>query len=328
MPSQDAQQQRLLRDMPVRATFVLLTYNHSSYVQEAVEHALSQECEPIKIFISDDASTDDTVEKIKSAIKDYCGPYEVVVNFNNKNMGTAAHINFCMKNVESDYVVIAAGDDLSCSTRVASLLRSFGETDALLLHSRVEEIDSLGNESFLRSPFKSAIFYSDTSAEKTASSMALYIGASGAWHRSLFEKYGDIDEGCFEDLIFGFRAALEQRVAFVDQELVKYRVSIGASSQFNRSRLENDIALLRTKALGQNCRILSQRIKDTHLSSHPAKTKILSILHRELIHKRLRQEVYKSSKTSFLLKNRFRLANAISALLAESLAKRRLKYPS
>ena len=42
-------------------TVCITTYNHESYIAQALESVLIQECdEPIRIYVGDDASTDGT----------------------------------------------------------------------------------------------------------------------------------------------------------------------------------------------------------------------------------------------------------------------------
>ena len=75
--------------------------------------------------------------------------------------------------------------------------------------------------------YTSATLYKTKNIIKIARSMKLYLGATGAWHRGLYEKYGQINEGCYEDLVMGFRAALEGKVHIIPEKLVVYRIGSG-----------------------------------------------------------------------------------------------------
>jgi hypothetical protein len=77
---------------------------------------------------------------------------------------------------------------------------------------------------------KGADFYAGVNIERAALSDALYLGATGAWRRSLYEKYGPIHPDSYEDLVMGFRGALEGRVQVVCEALVRYRLGGGVVS--------------------------------------------------------------------------------------------------
>ena len=50
------------------ASLILLTYNQQSSVAAAIKAALAQECVPIEIILSDDASSDGTFEILQNVI--------------------------------------------------------------------------------------------------------------------------------------------------------------------------------------------------------------------------------------------------------------------
>ena len=77
---------------------------------------------------------------------------------------------------------------------------------------------------------RDAAFYTGAGIQEIAVSRALFIGASAGWRRDLFTKYGPLPEtAAYEDLVLGFRAALEDRVAYAPERLIRYRVGVGVS---------------------------------------------------------------------------------------------------
>lgn len=287
----------------MRMTFLLLSYNQEAFVAKAVRAALAQEGEPISILISDDASTDRTFEIIEATVKDYAGPHLVTVNRNPKNLGLIGHINSLIPRIKTDYIIAAAGDDISLAHRARTLQDMFDRTDALLVHSGFEEIDRDDRIVDGRFPIKAAFLIRDTSARRAASRMGLYVGATGAWHRKLFSHYGDIAEGCYEDLILGFRAALEGRVAFVDQALVQYRIDTGMSVNDRGSTNYETWREKRLRSFVRAEAVLSQRLKDAAMSPHPEREKIASILRRVRSVNRLRIELYQNGTWRVLRDN-------------------------
>ena len=300
----------------MRATLLLLTFNQERYVADAVQSVLAQICDPIDIIISDDASNDGTVGVIEASLSGYAGPHRVRFNQNSCNLGIAGHINHCMKLIQTDIVIAAAGDDISSPNRVARLLETFRSTNALLVHSRVNQIGPDGDAlSELRQ--LNALFMQSTSLPRAASSASLYIGATGAWHRALFDRYGEIrNPECYEDLIIGFRAALEERIAFIDEALVSYRIGTGVSTngfQVHQGQLKET----RLKNLRRMLGVLEHRVADTELSGHPQKSSILEHLRRAIRKNKLSAESYEAHPAVFLTRHLGQLPSAIRALRSE-----------
>ena len=113
--------------------------------------------------------------------------------------------------------------------------------------------------------------------------MKLYLGATGAWHRGLYDKYGQINEGSYEDLVMGFRAALEGKVQIIPEKLVIYRMGSGITNsnnnlsninQYSEKRLENFKVIKST---------LQQRHKDATTFGYSKNSFLLKTIQNELL---------------------------------------------
>ncbi|WP_284325756.1 glycosyltransferase, partial [Cypionkella aquatica] len=309
----------------MRTTFLLLSYNQEAYAAEAVKAALAQDGEPITILISDDASTDRTFEIIQAAVAGYSGHHRVELNRNPHNLGLAAHINACMRKITTEYVIAAAADDISMPQRAIRVCEAFNHTNALLLHSRFEEIDKTGMANPGSFPSKAAFFLRDTSALRATEQMGLYVGATGAWHRSLFDIYGEIDDGCYEDLILGFRAALESRIAFIDEVLVRYRTGVGISAMDRTSGRKETWRSDRMTGLARKQSVFSQRLRDASRSSHQDRTAISSKLEHAIRINCLRMQCCEQGALTFLGRNMARPHVALLIILSERRKRKRAK---
>lgn len=313
----------------MRASIVLMTYNQEAFVAEAVNGALGQECEPIDILISDDASLDQTFEIARQVVANYRGPHRVRLNRNERNLGIAAHVNRCMELIDTEIVVAAAGDDISLPQRVSRILDAFRATNALLVHSRVRAIGLDGED--VEGPFThdDALFLRSTSTVAAAHSMALYIGATGAWHREVFDRYGILRfPELYEDLIVGFRAALNARIAFVDEALVKYRIGSGISGTPPQAATLEDWRAARMKTLRRNRAVLEQRTLDARTHDAAAVRTVLDALATATTLTDLRIQSYDEPKASFLLRNAGHLHLALRALISErKRARRAMRTP-
>lgn len=213
-----------LSDAPA-ATMILLSYNQADIISDSITSLLNQECDPLEILISDDCSDDMTWEKIVEVVSGYRGPHTIRLNRNAENLGLIKHFNKCISIASANIVIACGGDDISFPCRAKKIVDKFNETNALLVFSDVDKYSlndkSLADRILVRPPS----FYINRSAFTGATSIALYVGASAAYHKDLFAKYGYLnDESVYEDLILGFRASLEGRAEMITEKLVQYRI--------------------------------------------------------------------------------------------------------
>lgn len=90
-------------------TVVILTYQHEDVIEKAIASVLDQSiAEEIEIVVSDDASTDRSVEIAKFATRDRSN---VVVKSNTKNLGIMKHYEKIISEVTTEFVAILEGDD-------------------------------------------------------------------------------------------------------------------------------------------------------------------------------------------------------------------------
>ena len=104
-------------------TFALFAYNQERFIKDAIEAALAQDYSPLEIIFSDDCSTDNTFEIMNKFAEKYSGPHVIKLNKNTRNLGIADHINVVMKMVTTDFVVVAAGDDVSEQNRTSEMVK-------------------------------------------------------------------------------------------------------------------------------------------------------------------------------------------------------------
>lgn len=101
-------------------SFCLFTYNQEHFIEEAVKGAFSQTYSPLEIIISDDGSTDKTVEIVENIIKNYKGSHKIIFNKNEKNLGIREHCNKVLYDIaQGEILLLAAGDDISLPERTS-----------------------------------------------------------------------------------------------------------------------------------------------------------------------------------------------------------------
>ena len=210
-------------------TFALFAYNQEKYIREAVEAALAQDYPNLEIIISDDCSTDGTWAVIDECLDSYHGPHSVVRNRNQRNLGVISHLNLVASMASADYIVAAAGDDVSRSNRVSQCQQSFSLDPAVhAVFSDVTKVDTEGRVLVA----KSAAWMQRkpvTLAALAQGAGGVGIGAAYAYRKKCFMWPWALPDGLVsEDKLLPLRAFLCGGVAYIPEPLVSYRVS-GAS---------------------------------------------------------------------------------------------------
>ena len=287
-----------------RASILLLAYNQEDFVRSAVECALAQDAEGLEIILSDDCSKDSTFDIMCEMAEAYDGPHTLRLNRNKRNLGVNRHINLLVEMARAEVCVPFPADDTSVPHRVSRLLEVMERDDALLVHSDATTVDGDGNPSEPWHGF--ALFYRTTDPVKAATSDALFLGATSAYRRELWRKYGPLPRysKAFEDLITGFRAALEGRISYVDEPLVCYRQDVGISN------VENGPGRLETMAKSRARRqhkymarkvLFEQRLKDARTFGLPEGHEIIQKLKAEVEKVKLRGDFYEFPLIKYVL---------------------------
>jgi len=232
-------------------TVYMPVYNQEAYVRDALLSVLSQDYEPLTIFISDDASTDATVRIVNETLAAYHGPHKVMFNQNEKNL-FLDHLVVNLPKLPAGLVVMAHGDDIQHPNRVSSLVALHERTGALVLSSNALVIDSAGRE--LRR-------YRDA-AEQPDLSLAAFLangycpvgtGFSIAWHSDIWEIFGPKRKGTRPvDDILSFRAALLGKLAYVSEPLLQWRNhdrNVTLAIQLDNAGSEHEAMLIRERML-------------------------------------------------------------------------------
>jgi Glycosyl transferase family 2 len=207
----------------LRATLILLAFNQEAYVRQAALSCLAQECEPIEIIFSDDASSDATFQILEQVAAGYAGPHQLVLRRNARNIGIGAHYNLLTKISSGALVITAAGDDISLPSRVRKLLKAWdsknGEID--LVTSYLTRMQSDGN---LLDVIKVDDLSAWDSPEKWFERRPVVVGAAHGFSKRLLEKFGPLSERVsFEDQVMSFRASCLGAGITIAEPLVCYR---------------------------------------------------------------------------------------------------------
>ena len=88
----------------------MITYNHASFVKEAIESVLSQKTQfKYELIISDDVSSDNTREICESYQRDY--PEIIRLVFRERNLGICKNFFNTLSLAQGEFVAVCEGDD-------------------------------------------------------------------------------------------------------------------------------------------------------------------------------------------------------------------------
>jgi glycosyltransferase involved in cell wall biosynthesis len=207
----------------IPATLFLFAYNQADTIVEAAMSCLGQVCEPIEIVFSDDASTDQTFDKLCQVAQEYKGPHQVSVRRNETNLGIAGHYNQAVACAQSDLIVVAAGDDLSEPQRVQSFLDAWRISDGTLnlMASYATDMSKTGESLGL---IQTGQLERWRDAATWCKKRPYVIGATFAFHKRLFTQFGPLAKGVdYEDQVLSLRAAALGGGKTIPTPLIKYR---------------------------------------------------------------------------------------------------------
>lgn len=237
------------QDTSVPASAVFITYNHERYVADALQSVLAQTY-PLDIVISDDASTDRTVDVIRAIVSAYDGPHRIRLRAGTSNLGVVGNQNATLPLAEGELIVLFEGDDISEPTRVRKLVDRYVEVDRAVaaLGSgivRMDEAGRLGDVVLWPLPRAGA-------REITSGEWGVH-GCTLAIRRDCVDRFGPITSTFFSgDGPLWMRAAFLPRggAAQVREPLVRYRTH--GSNVSSRIRVDYEsVATLRA-----SCRYL------------------------------------------------------------------------
>lgn len=259
-------------------TYFLIAFNQEKFIREAVESALAQTYSPLEIILSDDASHDQTFEIMRELAASYQGPHQIVLNRNTKNLGLCGHVNKVFELSKGEWVVAAAGDDISYPNRVATLYcAAMQMPDTTAVTSAYDKIDEAGNSLSIALPERLAKGRVDSHGDPvwvarfTRGGEIGVHGATCMWRKRLFTEFGPIPSDVpAEDTVLSFRAYLTGSVIYTPEHLMKHRTHKMNIHGHN----ETDIKIIESRAQAFSRRHLAVAICQVadfrlYLSNHP-----------------------------------------------------------
>lgn len=100
--------------MTAPISIIIANYNHAHYLDDALQALLNQTLLPNEIIIVDDASTDNSLDKINQWTTKY--PNLIHLHKNEKNQGVLKTIEYALSLSKNDYILFHSADDILIPT--------------------------------------------------------------------------------------------------------------------------------------------------------------------------------------------------------------------
>ena len=217
-----------------KVSYILVGYQHGSFVREAAVSALAQDYSDIEFIFSDDSSDDETYEVMQQmAEAGRKAGRRVLATRTAANLGLSRHLAGLLARASGDICVLQAADDIARPNRVTELVKVFvADPKVRMVMSNVSVIDESGV--VIRPAYTPAgTRYDDEVTTLVRNGFPWLVGASEAIRREVFTEFGPaFFAACWEDYVFAFRASLTGRIFFCDQVLLSWRHHQGNMSHF------------------------------------------------------------------------------------------------
>lgn len=124
----------------------MITFQGASYLQAQMDSILGQNVPVHEIIVCDDGSTDGTREILGT----YAATHpHIQLHFNEKNLGTVANMQQCLRKTTGDLIFLADQDDVWLPYKVEKMLAFFQENpEADAVFSNADIIDEVGETQF------------------------------------------------------------------------------------------------------------------------------------------------------------------------------------
>ena len=217
-------------DTPL-VSLIVITYNSSNFILEGLESIKNQTYKNVELVISDDCSTDNTVEVCKKWLqenKQYFKNTRLVTS--EKNTGVAPNANRAIKASSGEWIKGLAGDDKLLPNSIEEYVNFVNShPDCQIVFSKLhfwgEDKENIAKvEAYYKT------FYKEIKNPKNQYKRYLkqhFIPGTGLFFkRSMYDKIGGFDENypMCEEFPFNLKVLKVTNVWFLDKELYGYNV--------------------------------------------------------------------------------------------------------
>ena len=205
------------------------TYNHEKYIRECLTSILDQDYKKLEVVITDDCSTDQTVEEVRPFLSDSVRLFK-----HDGNYGPSVAANNSIRNSEGEFVCYFNSDDAFLPSKVSKQRRVFDEhPEVAAVFSFVEYMDEDGNTI----PGPGQRWSKGNRSRESWLRLFLFEGnflsaPTVMIRRSVLEEVGLFDHRLIQvqDFDLWIRLCLKADIYVIEEPLVRYRIRLNAGN--------------------------------------------------------------------------------------------------
>ncbi len=215
--------------MSTRISVAMITKNGEKYLAQELDSILKNLGEEDEIVISDDGSTDGTVETIRA----YQAKNERIRLVQGPQEGIIANIENVVQKCNGDFIFLADQDDVWKEDKVKKVISEFNKNAVLVMHDA-----QVFNEDLTKMIMPSFFEYRGCKSGTFANLVKnRYIGCCMAFRKELVPRFLPIPRTLpMHDQWIGLTADLRKdKVVLIREPLLKYRRHEAAASDFSHN---------------------------------------------------------------------------------------------
>ena len=211
-------------------SIAMCTYNGERFIQEQIDSILEQSHSNFELIITDDCSSDKTIEIIKNYQEN---DMRIKLYQNEVNLGFVKNFEKAISLCNGEYIALADQDDIWKKNKLKIFIENIGEnaliySDALLID---EHSESMGKE--LIRPRKELVSGSKNRAFLVENCVS---GNTLMFKKELVQYILPIPDVSFHDIWIAFVASTYSSITFTDEPMTYYR---RYSEQITKKREKN-----------------------------------------------------------------------------------------
>ena len=245
----------------------IATYNGEKYIKEQLNSILCQSHKPDEIVISDGGSTDNTVELCREILSSSLVKSKILVS--QERLSPAMNFQHALEACDKDYVLLSDQDDVWMPHKVERMLAIAQETDADLIFSNAEIVDSTMKTISTSTIWDKINYHQDRIVKYYSSEDTVFLidllrrdivtGMTACISKRLKNRCLPFCKCILHDVWIALIAATTGSVAAVNENLVKYRQhesnAVGADNkaEYNLNNIDpyTDNILIRKKVVDE-----------------------------------------------------------------------------
>ena len=247
----------------------VLTYNSSKYVIDTLESIKAQTYRNIQLIISDDCSTDNTIDICNLWIeKNKNRFYSTHILTSEKNRGVSFNKNQAFCAVKGKWVKGIAGDDKLKSTCIQQFVEFAERNNYSICICRLEPFSDENID--VSSAIKDSEFYFSTTQTDRKGQLNQILkrytfqGPGMFYSKELYDEVGGCDERIpmWEEFSFVYRVLKKgYRIEPLDEKLIEYRISNSSLCHAGKTKTKGQLLFDKSRRLTFYYYILPEYIK-------------------------------------------------------------------